>query len=103
MIELTDDSHLDEILSDTHKLVFLDFYANWCGPCKRLTPNIVTLEKEYPECKFVKIDVDSFPEISEKYSITCMPTLIFIRNNEILRRIEGANLDEIRDALVKLR
>lgn len=70
--------------------VVLDFFATWCGPCKRLSPRIDKSAKKYSDIIFVKIDVDEFPTIAKEYDVMSMPTLIFIQNGSIVHAIKGA-------------
>nr|CAD7463041.1 unnamed protein product [Timema tahoe] len=64
------------------KLVVLDFYADWCGPCKMIAPILEELNNVEPNVVFIKINVDESEEIAEKFNITGMPTFIFIKNNK---------------------
>lgn len=64
--------------------VLVDFYAEWCGPCKMMGPSIDKLAKEYEgKIKIGKLDVDANPGISEKYGIQSIPTLYIFKNGEI--------------------
>ena len=56
-------------------LVLIDFFATWCGPCKMLSPVIEQVEREKPELKVIKVDVDELPMIAAKYGIQAIPTL----------------------------
>ena len=93
---------VDKLIEDKSNIILLDFYANWCGPCKRQTPKLEEMENQFTNIKFLKINVDELDELSEKYSITCMPTIIFIKDSEIYKRIEGCNIEEISNILHKL-
>ena len=65
--------------------VLVDFYANWCGPCKMLSP---ILERTNSELKVIKVDVDSFEDLARKYGVMSIPTLILFENGkEITRNI----------------
>jgi thioredoxin 1 len=85
------ESNFNEIVVKSDKLVVVDFWAEWCGPCRTISPIIEDLAKEY-EGKAVigKVDVDSNPAISEKYGIRNIPTIIFIKNGEIADKTVGA-------------
>ena len=73
-----------------NKLVVIDFFATWCGPCQALAPRFEELAKELKgEVVFLKVDVDESHEISGEYDIRAMPTLVFIRNKEELERNHG--------------
>ena len=74
----------------THNgLVLVDFYADWCGPCKRLAPIVEDVAKENPNLKVVKIDVDNNPSLAYKYNATSIPTLVVIKNGEEVNRAVG--------------
>ena len=60
---------------NTNPLVFVDFYADWCGPCKMLGPVVEELAGETPDVTFVKVNVDDLPEIAQKYGIMSIPAL----------------------------
>lgn len=88
--EITE-SNFDEIVASSDKLVVIDFWAEWCGPCRMVAPIIEELAHEY-EGKAVigKCDVDENGEIAIKYSIRNIPTVLFIKNNEVVDKIVGA-------------
>jgi thioredoxin 1 len=70
--------------------VLVDFWAEWCGPCKMLTPAIEAIAQEYKgKVKVGKCNVDDAPEIASKYSITSIPTLLFIKNGAVLEQHVG--------------
>ncbi len=72
----------DEMLKN-NKSVFVDFYADWCGPCKMLAPVVEDLSKEYTDVVFAKVNVDDNPEIAQRYGIMSIPTLIAFKNGEV--------------------
>ena len=79
--------------------IVLDFFAEWCGPCKALNPRLLALSKKSPTTLFLKIDVEKFPQISADFAIACMPTLVLIHNDKIIKRIEGADIVSLQVAL----
>ncbi len=87
--ELTDDNAEANLLVNNDRLIVLDFYATWCGPCKRMEPIMEELEGEYSNVDFYKIDVDK-NDIDDALGITAMPTYLFIKNSSNLEQIEGA-------------
>lgn len=74
-----------------NKLVLIDFYADWCGPCKAMSPIIASLGKELKDkVRVLKIDIDKNPAISHKYNIQAVPTLMIFNKGNILWRNAGA-------------
>lgn len=81
-IEVTD-SNFDEIVLKSDKPVIVDFWAEWCGPCRIVGPIVSELAEEYQDKAIVaKLDVDSNPGISAKYGIRNIPTILFFKNGE---------------------
>jgi len=69
----------------------VDFYADWCGPCRMVSPIIEGLSKEYSgKVKFVKINTDESPDIAEKFGIMSIPTIMVFKNGEVASRTVGA-------------
>lgn len=83
------DANLEEVLQ-TDKLVVIDFWAEWCGPCKVVGPIIDEISKEYKDKVVIgKVDVDNNDEAATKYNIRNIPTILFIKNGEIVDKIVG--------------
>ncbi|KAH8552093.1 thioredoxin [Umbelopsis sp. PMI_123] len=73
------------------KPVAVDFYAQWCGPCKIISPKFEKLAEKFANIIFAKVDVDEGTDIAEEYSIRAMPTFIFFANGEKRDEVVGAN------------
>lgn len=83
-------SNFDEQVTNTDKLVLIDFYANWCGPCKMLSPIISEIANEYSNSvKVCKVNVDESQELALKYNIMSIPTLIFLKNGVVIKSVVG--------------
>ena len=88
-IEITD-SNFNEIVN-TDKPVLVDFWAEWCGPCKMIGPVVEELAGDYEGKAVVgKLDVDSNPEISAKFGIRSIPTLLVFKNGQVVDKQVGA-------------
>lgn len=84
------------------KLVVVDFYATWCGPCKMIEPFLKQQSDILSDVViFLKVDVDENEEIASEYEISCMPTFLFIKRKEKVDEISGANQDMIKEMLAK--
>jgi len=85
------DSNFDELVLNSDKPVLVDFWAEWCGPCRVVGPIVEELSKDYEGRAVVgKVDVDNNPNISMKYGIRNIPTLLVFKNGEIVDKQVGA-------------
>jgi len=88
-IEITD-ANFDQIIN-TNKPVLVDFWAEWCGPCKMIGPLVEELAGDYEGVAVIgKLDVDNNPNISAKFGIRSIPTLLVFKNGEIVDKQVGA-------------
>lgn len=67
----------------------LDFYADWCGPCKMMKPIMEQVEKEHPEVEFEAINIDEQSELAEKYGVMSIPTLVVLDGEEVKATLVG--------------
>jgi len=103
IVELNDASFDTEVIN-SEKPVLVDFWAPWCGPCKALGPVIEEISNDFVDrVKVGKVNVDENPEISMKFGIRSIPTLIVFKNGEVQDQIIGAvPKSEIEKALEKV-
>ena len=89
-MKVATNTNFNELLQDS-KLVIVDFWATWCGPCRMLSPILDQVEEEMPDqITVVKVNVDDADEIAAQYRIMSIPTLLFVKNGEIVDKTVGA-------------
>lgn len=83
-------SNFNEEITNTDKLILIDFFATWCGPCKMLSPIISEIANEYSNSvKVCKVNIDENQDLAIKYNISSVPTLIFLKDGRILKSTVG--------------
>lgn len=87
--EITKSNFEEEVLK-SEKLVLVDLYAEWCGPCKMVAPIIKELAEEYKDIVVCKVDVDNNTEIASKYNIRNIPTILFIKDGQVVDKLVGS-------------
>lgn len=88
-IYFTDENFKEEVLASNIPVV-VDFYADWCGPCKMLAPVIEALATEMEgKVKIGKLNVDNSPATAQQYGIMSIPTLLYIKNGEVVNKTIG--------------
>ena len=87
-IEVSESNLVKEAL-EADKKVVIDFYATWCGPCKKISPILEEIAGEHDDIKLIKVDVDKNEVLAQKFNITAMPTLVVLENGEEVGRNVG--------------
>jgi thioredoxin 1 len=88
--EFTDANFKEQVL-DSEKLSVIDFWAEWCGPCRAISPVIEELAKEYDgKVNIGKVNVDHNPQISMDYGITSIPAILFVKGGLVVDKLVGA-------------
>jgi thioredoxin 1 len=91
ILDVTDATFEQEVLK-SDRPVLIDFWAEWCAPCKRLAPTIKELAEEYGEkLRVVKVDVDANPKTASKMQVRAMPTLLMVKNGAVVGQLVGAH------------
>ncbi len=89
VIKITSENFESMVLS-SEKPVLLDFYADWCGPCKMVSPIVNEIATEHPEFLVGKINVDEAPDLATKFKIVSIPALFALKDGQIVNQIIGA-------------
>lgn len=89
IIEIKNTEHFEQEVIGESGIVFIDFYATWCMPCKVMSPIIEEIAKEHQEVKFVKIDIDKNEELAIKYNVMSIPTMMIMKNGEVTKTFVG--------------
>lgn len=96
----TSDTFKQEVLNGKG-LAIVDFYADWCGPCRMLAPIIDELSVQYPDVKIGKINVDESGDISGQYEVMSIPTVIFFKDGQVVHQVTGVQSKDALEAKIK--
>ncbi len=88
VLKLTKDNFTE--IKNSNKKVLIDFYADWCGPCKMVSPIIDQIADETDEFLIAKVNVDEEPSLAADFGVMSIPTLIVIENGKIIKQSVGA-------------
>ena len=88
VMELTSENFNREIANND--LLLVDFWAEWCGPCKSMHPIFTRMAKKYKRVRFARVNVDNAQDIARKYGVQSIPTFIMFKNGEIVNTMVGA-------------
>ena len=94
IMEIQNAEQFEQEVIQEDGIVFVDFYATWCMPCKTMSPIIEEIAKEHKEIKFVKIDIDQNEELAIQYNVMSIPTTMVIKNGEITKTFVGVTNKE---------
>ncbi|MGQ9630711.1 MAG: thioredoxin TrxA [bacterium] len=105
-IRILTDSNFDDEVLKSDRPVLVDFWAPWCGPCRMVSPIVEEIAREYDgKLKVGKLNTDENPEITTKYGIRSIPTLLFFKGGKIVETVIGAvpkgKLQKVVDATIK--
>jgi thioredoxin 1 len=104
-ISVTDDTFEQEVIkNEVPALVLVDFWANWCGPCKMIAPIVDNIAEKYVDSvKVVTLDVDTNPKTCTEHKIMGIPTLLFFKNGKVIDQIVGyTSQEDVEDTVEKL-
>ena len=89
VININNNNFQDEVMH-SEKLVLLDFWASWCGPCRMVSPIVDEIAAERSDIKVGKINVDEQPELAAQFGVMSIPTLVVMKNGQIVNQTVGA-------------
>ena len=92
--EINSEKELEDEIKENQKILLVDFFAKWCGPCKIMNPILKRFVEDNTEVDLIKVDVDKISNLVTKYEIEAVPTLVLIRNEKILRTESGVLSNE---------
>ena len=93
-VKLTSENFENEVLK-TNQKVLIDFWANWCGPCRMLHPIVDEIANELETVKICKVNVDEQPELAKKYNVMAVPTMLVVNDGEIENRLVGLQKKDV--------
>lgn len=94
IIEIKSAEQFEKEVINESGVVFIDFYATWCMPCKTMTPIIEEIAKEHTDVKFAKINIDENEELAIKYNVMSIPTMLIMKNGEVTKTFVGVTNKE---------
>ena len=99
----TIDNFITAIGNETTGLIIIDFFADWCGPCKVIVPKILQLEEKYPNVNFYKLNVDNtlFKEILAACVISALPTFCFFKGGKYIAKMIGTDIINLETTLTQ--
>ena len=89
VININNNNFQDEVMH-SEKLVLLDFWASWCGPCRMVSPIVDEIAAERSDIKVCKINVDEQPELAARFGVMSIPTLVVMKNGNVINQAVGA-------------
>ena len=99
--EIYTNEQFDSEVAAVTSLVVVDFYAPWCGPCKVMLPQFTQLSVQYPNVKFVKVNVDDAPQLKARFNISSIPQFWLFKRGTKVATVHGANRSALKDAIEK--
>ena len=105
MIQTIDDAYFKDFIQSSSTLILVDFWAEWCGPCKMLAPVLEELDKNYQDTlNIAKLNIDLNPATPVQYDVRSIPTILFFKNGENVERTVGSvNKQIILDKMERLK
>lgn len=101
-IEVSDLAEIKRFIAED-KVTVVDFFATWCGPCKKVMPTFESLAEQYgSQANFLKVDIDEGEDIAEEFEVEAMPTFQFFKGGKLLEKFTGGNEEKLRETVNRL-
>ncbi len=100
MIKTITAENFEQEVMQSRSVVILDFWASWCGPCRMFTPIIEQFADEHPEVSVGKVNIDEQSELVERFGIMSVPTLVVLKNGEVVKKSTGVITKDAIEALI---
>ncbi len=100
VLKITSDNYATEV-ENSDKPVLIDFFADWCAPCKMLSPVIEAISEEVSEAKVGKVNVDDEPELAQKFGVMSIPTLVVVKDGKVAQQVVGVKSKEAIISMLK--
>ena len=94
MLKHVDENNFEKEIIDAKKVILVDFFATWCGPCQLLGPILEKISNSRAEFDIAKVDVDQAQELAIKYGIEVVPTMLIFKDGQVMQTIEGVRSEE---------
>lgn len=106
MVLQADENNFKELVLDSKKPVFVDFFATWCGPCQATAPVIDQIAEERKEMSFIKVDVDKNSQLASQHNVFSIPTFVIFNQGKVVSQFTGAMgkekfIEEIEKVILK--
>ena len=94
MLKHVDENNFKKEIIDAKKVILVDFFATWCGPCQLLGPILEKISNSRAEFDIAKVDVDQAQELAIKYGIEVVPTMLIFKDGQVMQTLEGVRSEE---------